>query len=354
MGNGLSHRPYLFVIASAVLFGLGTPFSKILIKDVSPLALAGFLYLGASLGTTLYAVARNVLLKNAESPAPSLSSKDLPWLAGSIVAGGIVGPVCLLFGLARLSGYAASLLLNLEGIATALIAVFIFKESAGRRIWLALACMTCAGVFLSWDPGRGRFAVTGTLLVLAAMAGWGLDNNLTRKISNSNPVQITQIKGLAAGAFSLGLAAALGSKPPAATAVVSALVLGAFSYGISLVFYIKALREIGAFRAGVFFSFAPFVGALVSLLILPDPARWILIPGTLFMIAGVALIVGEKHEHHHRHEHLVHRHVHTHRDGHHLHAHDAPFGEPHAHMHEHEELDHAHGHWPDAHHRHEH
>ena len=350
----MSKRPYLNVIASAVLFGLGTPLSKLLIRDLSPLALAGLLYLGAALGLTLYAAGRKAFLKNKEDPAPPLRKKDWPWLAGSILTGGIVGPVCLLFGLAQLSGYAASLLLNLEGIATALIAVLIFKESAGRRIWLALASMTCAGVFLSWDPGRSRFAVTGTLLILAAMAGWGLDNNLMRNIADRNPVQITRIKGLVAGIFSLGMALVLGSKVSSGIAVASSLVLGAFSYGISLVLYLKALRGIGAFRAGAFFSFAPFVGALVSLLVLPDPARWVLVPGAILMVLGVVLIAGERHEHPHRHEALVHAHVHEHRDGHHLHTHDGALAEPHAHEHVHEELDHVHGHWPDTHHRHRH
>lgn len=350
----MSKRPYLNVIASAVLFGLSTPLSKLLLEDLSPLALAGLLYLGASLGLTLYSIGQKSFFKNKEDPSPPLRKHDWPWLAGSILAGGIVAPVCLMFGLARLSGYAASLLLNLEGIATALIAVFIFKESAGRRIWLALVFMTCAGVFLSWDPGRNEFAVTGSLLVLAAIIGWGLDNNLMRKISEKSPVQITRIKGLAAGVFSLGTAIALGSKMSSWVAVAAGLVLGAFSYGLSLVFFINALRVIGAFRTGAFFSLAPFVGALVSLLVLPEPARWVLVPGAILMVLGVALIVGERHEHRHRHERLVHEHAHTHGDAHHLHAHEGPGAEPHAHEHKHEELDHVHGHWPDVHHRHEH
>ena len=350
----MSKRPYLYVIASAVLFGLSTPFSKLLIKDLSPLALAGLLYLGASLGLALYTVGQKVFLTNKIDPSPPLRKHDWPWLAGSILAGGIIAPVCLMFGLARLSGYAASLLLNLEGIATALLAVFVFKENAGRRIWLGLVFMTCAGVFLSWDPGRNEFVVTGSLLVLAAVIGWGLDNNLMRKISEKSPVQITRIKGLIAGAFCLGTAIALGSKMSSWTAAAAGLVLGAFSYGLSLVFFIRALRGMGAFRTGAFFSFAPFVGALVSLLVLPEPARWVVVPGALFMVLGVALIVSERHEHRHRHEPQIHEHAHTHGDAHHFHPHDGIAADPHTHEHEHEELNHVHGHWPDVHHRHEH
>jgi len=353
-GNGVNKRPSIYVIISAILFGLSTPISKLLIKEISPLALAGLLYLGAFLGLAVYSIGKKIIGAKNESRSSPLRQKDLGWLAGATAAGGILAPICLLFGLAKISGYAASLLLNMEGVATALIAVGIFKENAGRKIWLALAFMTCAGIFLSWDPGQNKFALTGSLLVLAAMICWGIDNNFTRNIADKDPVQIARIKGLVAGTFSLALAFLLGTKVPFGKTFIFGLALGALSYGLSLVLYINSLRGLGAFRAGAFFSFAPFVGALASLLVLPEPAKWIMIPGALFMILGVFLIINEKHEHHHRHERLVHAHAHGHGDGHHFHRHEGPGDDPHAHEHTHEEMDHIHGHCPDIHHRHEH
>jgi drug/metabolite transporter (DMT)-like permease len=352
----LNKRAYLYVVASAVLFGLSAPLSKILVRGISPVALAGLLYLGAFVGLSIFALGRRFLRKGKDDGAAPLRKRDAFWLAGAILTGGIAGPICLLAGLSRVSGTTASLLLNLEGVATALIAVLIFRENAGRRIWIALALMTSAGVFLSWNPGRGRFEVAGSLLVALAMVCWGLDNNFTRNISDKDPLLIARIKGLVSGTVSLSLAIALGLRPPLDRSLLWGLLLGAFSYGLSLVLYIHALRHLGAFRAGAFFSLAPFIGAVVSLAILPDPFRWVLLPGAGFMALGVVLLAGERHEHRHRHERLVHTHAHVHGDGHHAHDHSGPAApaEAHSHEHVHAEIDHVHGHWPDIHHRHGH
>ncbi len=350
----MQKRPLFYVVFSAVLFGISTPLSKLLIRDISPIGLAGLLYLGAFLGLTVYSVGTKIFHQKKDGRDPPLNKRDIGWLAGAIIAGGILAPICLLFGLSKISGYSASLFLSLEGAATALIAVFIFKENAGRLIWLALASMTLAGIFLSWDPGQGRFALSGSLLILASMTCWGIDNNLTRNISDKNPIQIAKIKGIVAGSFSILLALALGMKIPVDGALFWGLFLGALSYGLSLVFYIKGLAGLGAFRAGAFFSFAPFIGALASLLILRESVGWVLVPGTIFMILGVILVINEKHEHHHRHEKSTHTHAHQHSDGHHGHDHAGSIREPHSHEHTHEETDHGHGHWPDIHHRHGH
>jgi drug/metabolite transporter (DMT)-like permease len=350
----LSKKPVVLVIGSAVLFGLGTPLSKLLLNDIPPVALAGLLYAGAFLGLAVYRLAAGIFRRPPASQQ-RLRGNDWVWLAGATVAGGIVGPICLLFGLAKVAGYAASLLLNLEGAATALIAVVLFREHAGRRVWLALACMTAAGIFLSWDPGRGRFTAAGSVLIVAAMVAWGLDNNFTRNISDKDPAQIARIKGLVAGAFSLSLAVVLGWAIRWDRTLAYGLILGALSYGASLVLYIQALRGLGAFRAGAFFSVAPFIGALGSLLILPEPSRWTLWPGVLAMALGVVLIVEERHSHRHVHETLTHGHPHSHQDGHHAHKHAGNnVSEPHAHEHTHEPVDHSHVHWPDIHHRHGH
>jgi len=352
-------NPYGLVIGSAVLFGLSTPLAKLLLRDVPPLTLAGLLYLGAFLGLTVIEVIRRMFVRSPNTAAP-LTVRDAPWLAGAVVAGGIIGPIFLLFGLTRVRGFSASLLLNLEGVATASIAVIFFHENAGRRLWIALAAMSSAGIFLAWDPAASSFAWTGVLLILVSMAAWGCDNNFTRAISDKNPVRIAQIKGLAAGAFSLGLALILGHKLPALPAILFSLAVGALSYGLSLVLYIRALSALGAFRAGAFFVTAPFVGALASFLILSERPAWPMVPGAALMILGVVLLINERHAHSHVHGRLVHAHDHHHDDVHHTHTHEAPADEPHSHahvhvhVHVHEEIEHAHGHWPDLHHRHDH
>jgi len=344
----------LFIILSASLFGLSTPFAKLLVKDIPPIALAGLLYLGAFAGLSLYSIGRKIRTTRPDKRATPLERKDFPWLVGAVLSGGIIGPIAMMIGLTIVSGFSASLLLNLEGLATAVIAVFLFKENAGKRLWLALVCMTIAGIFLTWDTNQSKFSVAGPLLITFAMVCWGIDNNLTRNISNKDPVQIARIKGFAAGTVSLTLAILLGKKISLDITIVFALLLGAFSYGISLVFFIKALTGLGSSRTGAFFSIAPFIGAIVSLIILREWIGWMMFPAAIFMIIGIWLISSEKHSHVHLHKPITHTHSHNHSDMHHQHSHLGTFPEPHSHEHIHSEITHLHVHWPDTHHRHEH
>lgn len=350
----MDKSPLIFIIISASLFGISPPLAKLLVKDIPPVALAGLLYLGAFVGLSLYSVARRRKTSTPDKMAAPLERKDFPWLAGAVLTGGIIGPISMMMGLTRISGFSASLLLNLEGLATAMIAVIFFKENAGKRLWLALVCMTIAGVFLTWDPGGSKFSIVGPLLLIFAMVCWGIDNNLTRNISDKDPIQIAKIKGFVAGIISLSLALILGMKIPLDLMIVFALLLGSFSYGVSLVFFIKALEGLGSSRTGVFFSFAPFIGAIASLIILREWIGWVMYPAAGFMIIGVWLIGSERHSHIHHHKTVTHTHSHNHSDMHHLHEHSGTFHEPHIHEHTHIELVHTHVHWPDTHHRHEH
>jgi len=350
----LNKGPFGFVIVSALLFGISPPLAKLLVSDIPPVALAGLLYLGAFVGLSLWSIGSRKMITGHNNRASSLNRNDFRWLAGATIAGGILAPISMMMGLKLVSGFSASLLLNLEGVATAIIAVFVFNENAGKRLWIALACMTVAGVFLTWDPSQGRFVPLGPLLLVFAMVCWGIDNNLTRNLSDKDPVQVAQVKGLVAGTVSLSLALILGAKMPIDIAVVFSLLLGALSYGASLVFFIKALEGLGSSRTGAFFSLAPFVGAVVSLIILREWIGWVMFPATGLMIIGAWLIVSEKHSHLHRHESVTHIHLHNHGDKHHLHEHSGVAFEPHVHDHRHIEQTHSHVHWPDTHHRHRH
>jgi drug/metabolite transporter (DMT)-like permease len=351
-------RPLVAVLASAVLFGASTPLAKLLLGGIPPVALAGLLYAGAFLGLAVYrgmaGCARRWSRSLGSAGEAPLEKRDLPWLAGAILSGGIGAPILLMLGLSRVTGFAGSLLLNFEAAATALIAVFLFRENAGRRVWAALALMTAGGVLLSWNSGQGRLELSGPLLILAAMAGWGLDNNLTRRISDKNPVQIAMAKGLVSGAFSLGLAFALGQGVSLRLPVLAGLTVGALGYGLSLVLFIKGLKGLGAFRAGALFSIAPFAGALASILVLGDRVRPGLAAAGLLMAAAVVFVVRDKHAHAHHHPRMTHSHAHVHADLHHNHAHEGDVREPHLHGHVHAETDHFHGHWPDSDHRHGH
>ncbi len=307
----MKKKPLMYVIISAALFGISTPLAKVLVADIQPVALAGLLYFGAFLGLLLLGMTKKMVPLTKVIVSTPLERRDLPWLGGAILAGGIIAPIALMTGLTMVSGFASSLLLNLEGVATAIIAVFIFKEYAGRRIWLALVIMTLAGVSLSWNTSRGELNLAGPVLIVFAMTCWGIDNNLTQKISNKDPVQIALIKGMIAGTVLLGMAFMLGMRIPLDSTMIYALILGSLSYGVSIVLFIKGLEGIGACRTGAFYSFGPFVGAIVSILVLGETVSWALLIATLLMVAGVWIMVTDKHGYLYKHTSIMHKRAHN-------------------------------------------
>ncbi|MBA3345610.1 MAG: EamA family transporter [Gemmatimonadales bacterium] len=340
-------------LGAAALFGLSTPLAKLLLAEVSPQVLAGLLYLGSGIGLALFWLFRRARV--TPSPEARLTWRDLPWLAGAVAAGGVVAPVLLLAGLAATPASTASLLLNLEGVFTALIAWIVFRENVDRRIFLGMGAIVAGGVLLSWAGGVTLGGIQGPLLVVAACLGWALDNNLTQKVSASDPVEIAGLKGLAAGAVNLCLGLTFHGALPEVSRLVGALLVGFMGYGVSLVFFVLAMRHLGTARTGAYFSLAPFVGAAAGLVLFREPVTPPLLLGALLMGLGLWLHLTERHEHDHVHQPLRHAHQHLH-DEHHQHSHGSgdPPSEPHAHVHLHPRLVHRHPHYPDIHHRHTH
>ena len=340
-----------FALLSALLFGASIPFSKLLLASTDPWLLAGLLYLGSGVGLSVFLVGRYIAGRAA--PEASIRGQNLPWLLGAVFFGGLLGPVLLMMGLSYTPASSASLLLNLESLATMAIAWIIFRENVDRRVFIGAMAILAGAVVLSW---RGDLALDwGVLGIAAACLCWGIDNNLTRKISGADPVVIAAVKGLAAGPVTIMLGLLVGAQIPAAIAIARVLGLGLLTYGISLVFFILALRHLGTARTGAYYGTAPFVGALLAIGLLDDPITWQLLGAGLLMAIGVWLHLSELHEHTHVHHELKHEHRHVH-DEHHLHEHgkDDPPGEPHSHWHHHPELSHRHAHYPDLHHRHNH
>ena len=240
-------RYAFFALVAAALFGASTPLAKLLLGDLPPIGLAGLLYLGSGLGLLAVRLATHVW-RGANGPAPEtpLAVRDYPWLAGAVIAGGVIAPILLLWGLSGVSASGASLLLNFEGVITTLIAAALFREAVGGRVWTAAALMLAAGLVLSWQSqAEFKFSLRAVAIIGACFC-WGLDNNLTRKISATDPVVLAMIKGLAAGSFNLVLAFALGLNFPATTTLAGALAVGFLGYGVSLVLFILAPRRRGS------------------------------------------------------------------------------------------------------------
>ena len=348
-------RSILYALLSAGLFGVSTPIAKVLLGSTEPAVLAGMLYCGAGLGVALIRRFARPLLFPSGAVEVALGNADLPWLCGAVVAGGIVGPVLLMIGLTLTDAATASLLLTLEGVATALMAWFLFRENFDQRVVLGMVCLLAGVIILSWSGQPTLSGVIGPLAIIGACVAWGLDNNLTRKLSLSDPLQIVELKGLVAGPVNVALGLWVGGRLPDILAIGTAAIVGFVGYGVSLALFVVALRHLGAARTGAYFSTAPFLGATAAVIALGDPVTPPLIIAGILMGLGVWLHVSERHQHVHHHASTTHSHAHTH-DEHHQHAHgpEDPPGEPHVHAHQHTALVHSHPHAPDMHHRHRH
>ncbi len=349
--KSLTQPGVLATLLAATLFGAGTPLAKLLLEQTSPWLLAALLYLGSGIGL--------FLLRWLRRSAPvRLPRGERKWLAGAVVAGGMVGPVLLMVGLSGMPASGASLLLNAEGVLTALIAWFVFRENFDRRIALGMLAIVAGGVVLSWPTEAHFGTLWPALAVVGACLAWGIDNNLTRRVSLSGASFIAMVKGLVAGVTNLMLALLLGAAWPDVPVVLAAGVLGFSSYGASLALFVLGLRHLGTARTGAYFSIAPFVGAALAIVMLGEPVTLSLIVAGTLMAGGVWLHLTESHQHSHTHEPLEHSHEHEHGAGdeHHDHTHEASVGAgtKHTHSHRHAPVAHSHAHFPDAHHRHSH
>lgn len=345
----MNRHAVLLALLSAALFGISTPAAKALLGQISPTILAGLFYCGAGVGVTIIRRARS------DTTEARLGRHDLPWLAAAILAGGVVGPLLLMIGLSVTDAATASLLLSLEGVATALIAWFVFRENFDARVATGMGFLVAGALVLSWTTTPTFSGLLGPAAVVGACMAWGLDNNLTRKVSLSDPLQIVQLKGLVAGPFLLALGFLTGDSLPRLTVGLIAGAVGFVGYGVSLALFVVALRHLGAARTGAYFSTAPFLGAVAAILFLQEPITFQLVLAGLLMGAGVWLHLTEDHEHEHEHEPMEHSHPHVH-DQHHQHEHlpSDPPGEPHTHAHRHPRVRHRHAHAPDMHHLHRH
>lgn len=346
--GAVTSRPAIVAaLTAALFFGASTPMAKILSGEMPAVLLAALLYLGSGLGLWTLRV-----LRGRHAAPPRLARSEWLWFAMAIVCGGVLGPILLMQGLTRTSASNASLLLNLEAVMTALMAWLVFREAVDRRLVIGMLLIVSGGAVLAWPRTGGM--LHGALAIAAACLCWGIDNNLTRKVSAADADFIAGTKGLVAGGTTLAMALAVRTPWPAFKFVLLAMGVGLVGYGVSLVLFVIAMRGLGSARAGAYFSTAPFLGAAIAVLALHEPTPAGFWWSAALMAAGVALHLSEKHSHEHSHAAFTHAHPHHH-DLHHQHAHESWDGvEPHTHEHQHQVLTHEHSHYPDLHHRHGH
>lgn len=342
-----------FAILAAALYAVNIPISKLLLNNVEPTMMAAFLYLGAGIGLIIYSLICRIM-GNTTVKEP-LTQKELPYTIAMILLD-IAAPILLMLGIMSTSSANVSLLNNFEIVATSIIALIVFKEVISNRLWLAIILVTMASIMLSFE-GEGSFSFnTGSLFVIGACICWGFENNCTRKLSSKSSVEITTIKGCFSGLGSLIIAFIIGERPPSIIYILAALMLGFVAYGLSINFYIKAQKDLGAAKTSAYYSISPFLGVVFSMLMLGERPDTIFYIAMAVMIAAAVLMVKDTialqhthmhthvHTHEHRHGDIVHTHEHSHSHSH-IHAHSLE-EEGHTHTHSLEELsdhDHKHG-----------
>lgn len=276
-------RSIVWALLAAALYAISTPVSKLLLQDVAPTMMAGLLYLGAGIGMFgLGMVRRGVKALPHEN---HLTRRDLPYTVGMVLLD-IAAPICLMVGLTRTTSANASLLNNFEIVATALIALMVFREKISRRLWLAIGLITLSSMILSFEDAASLDFSFGSLFVLAACVCWGFENNCTRMMSASDPLEIVVIKGFGSGLGSLVLALAVREPLPPLQVLPVVLVLGFVAYGLSIFFYVYAQRRLGAAKTSAYYAVAPFIGVLLSRLILQEAFTQVFLIALAIMMAG--------------------------------------------------------------------
>lgn len=341
------HTAVLFAILAAALYAINIPLSRILLTQIDPAMMAALLYLGAGSGLSIC----RMITGKKEGDEP-LTRKELPYTIGMIVLD-IAAPVLLMIGLTQTSAANASLLNNFEIAATSLIAFFVFKEMLSRRLTAAIILVTIASIVLGFE-GKGSLSFnTGSLYVLGAACCWGLENNCTRMLSSKSSVQITTVKGLFSGLGSLIIALTIGEKLPGPMWIAAALLLGFVAYGLSINFYIKAQKDLGAAKTSAYYSIAPFLGVVFGIVLLGEKPGIQFYAGLIIMILATVLMIKDTITLQHTHEH-IHVHTHEHRHGNLVHTHEHQHIHVHTHIHEGNETVHSHEHNEPAEHNHAH
>lgn len=326
--------PIVYALSAAVFYAINTPISKLLLDDVPAVFMAAFLYLGAGAGVgCMY-----IFHWKKERRDARLTKADLPYTIGMIVLD-IFAPIFLMLGVRLGTASNASLLGNFEIVATALIALLVFKEAVTSRLWLAILLITAASVLLSLE-GNGSFQFSyGSMLVLLAAVCWGLENNCTRKISEKSTYQIVVLKGLISGGGSFILALLAGETPPPFRFALMAMLLGFVAYGLSIFTYIRAQRQLGAAKTSAYYAVAPFIGAFLSFVLIGEPLTLRYLAASGLMLVGTVFVVWDtiiKH-HIHSHQHVI---IHTHDGA----AHTHTVTHTHGHNHYMEDETHTHHH----------
>ena len=279
--TSLNRKAVIFAVLAAALYALSTPFSKVIMNEIPPSFMAGFLYLGAGTGMLI----TNAFRKDEAASVKAFSHSDTPYLIGMVVLD-IIAPIMLMLALTSSPAANISLINNFEIVATSVIALIIFREKISGKLWTGIILITVASIMLSFEGTESLAFTKYSVFALIACIAWGFENNCTRKLSSGDPIKIVVIKGLGSGIGAIIVALCAGEQISLSVNILYALLLGFVAYGLSVFFYIKAQKELGAAKTSAYYAVSPFIGALLSLIIYRS------LPNLLFLISCMIMVIG--------------------------------------------------------------
>jgi len=278
-------RAIVFAILAALFYALSIPFSKLIMKEIPSTLLAGLLYLGAGIGMSGLYFMNNAVHKEKKEEYEKIEKRDIKYVIAMVVLD-VFAPIALLYAVENANSSTVSLLNNFEIVATSLIAFLIFKEKINIRLLLSILLITIASILLSVDFSNHFEISIGALFALVACVCWGIENNCTRNLSSKNPYLIVIIKGFGSGLTSIIIGLIIGNRVGSWIYLFYALLLGFVSYGLSVFTYVISQKYIGASRTSCYYGFAPFVGVILSFLLIKEEIQ------TMFYIAFVIMLIG--------------------------------------------------------------
>ena len=279
--TSLNRKAVIFAVLAAALYALSTPFSKVIMNEIPPSFMAGFLYLGAGTGMLI----TNAFRKDTAASVKAFSHSDIPYLIGMVVLD-IIAPIMLMLALTSSPAANISLINNFEIVATSVIALIIFREKISGKLWTGIILITVASIMLSFEGTESLVFTKYSVFALIACVAWGFENNCTRKLSSGDPIKIVVIKGLGSGIGAIIVAVCAGEQISLSVNILYALLLGFVAYGLSVFFYIKAQKELGAAKTSAYYAVSPFIGALLSLIIYRS------LPNLLFLLSCMIMVIG--------------------------------------------------------------
>lgn len=277
----------LFAFLSAFLYDLNVPVSKYSLKTLSTNEILFLLYFGSAVGLFL------LMLINKKQKFSLKPEKGESIFIIGVIIFDILAALFIVESLKYIDASTVSLISILEIGFTIVISHFIFKTKISKNLIIAVILVSIGGILLSFDSSTEFKLSIASMLTVFATACWGLENNLTAKVSDKNPLLLVFYKCFIVAIFNLLFILNINIFELFINNWYL-LVIGFFTYGISILYYVYAINYIGISKTSIVFSFSPVFGALISLILFKEKITIYFVISLILMLMGIYFTIIDK------------------------------------------------------------